>query len=225
MRIPSVSVAQGTFPAATPGERSAQRTAVQPAEIRSALGRAYRSLHGRDPSVPLLDAMTAQACLETASGTSMYNYNFGGIKGAAPGGGTVHLLTRECLPNGAAVQIRDGFRAYGSLDDGARDYVRLLEGRFGGAVAAAESGTLRDFAHELKRAGYFTAPVEEYARALEAHVGVGRPVPVQSAGPGYGSTVGASEPCEFLGEGQLLNVFASLSMAPTSRTHEEEEDP
>jgi hypothetical protein len=154
-------------PSAKPIEVPPERTRVTREQIRDAIGRAYASLNGRPASSSTLEILTAQACLETGSGESMYNYNFGGVKGAGPTGLTARCRTREVL-GGKEVEIRDGFRAYRSLDEGAADYVALLRARFGAALEAAEGGDVRGFAHELKKSGYFTAREEDYAAGLLA---------------------------------------------------------
>jgi flagellar protein FlgJ len=146
---------------------AAQRTPVSQADLRSAIGRAYAKLNGRPASGKTIDVLTAQASLETGSGTQMYNYNFGGIKGTSPSGQTAHYMTRE-VQNGQSIHLQQGFRAYRSLDEGATDYVTLMQTRFGSAMPAAERGDLNGFASSLKGAGYYTAPETEYASALHA---------------------------------------------------------
>jgi hypothetical protein len=142
-------------------------TRTEPAAIRAAIGRAWERLTGQVASPGVLDALSAQAMLETGRGTKMVAYNFGGIKGVGPSGLTTRARTKE-VENGKTVDIVDGFRAYRSLEEGALDYVRLLRSRFGAAVARAEAGDLDGFAHELKRAHYYTADEHEYAAALRA---------------------------------------------------------
>jgi hypothetical protein len=143
----------------------AQRTPVSTTDLRGAIGRAYTRVTGQAPSATLLDTLTAQAALETGRGGKMYNYNFGGIKGAGPNGETAHYMTREVI-GGKDVHLSQGFRAYDSLDAGADDYVRFLTKRYSGAVDQAQAGNVDGFAHALKQAGYYTAPESEYASAL-----------------------------------------------------------
>ncbi len=147
-------------------EVEVQRTSVSRADLRGAIGRAHQKLTGRTPSPALLDVLTAHASLETGSGAQMYNFNFGGIKGASPSGETARMRTREVIA-GREIEVRDGFRSYRSLDDGALDYVRLMRERFGGAVGRAEAGDLDGFAHALKQAHYYTADESTYANALQ----------------------------------------------------------
>ncbi|MBX3258184.1 MAG: glucosaminidase domain-containing protein [Labilithrix sp.] len=165
-----------------------QRTSVTRADLRGAIGRAHQRLTGRAPSAEMLDVLTAHASLETGSGAKMYNYNFGGIKGAGPNGETARCRTKEVI-DGREVEIRDGFRAYRSLDEGALDYVRLMRDRFGGAVARAEAGDVDGFARALKQARYYTADESKYASALRGLAGVpdGAPGPAVHAGPAASS--------------------------------------
>lgn len=148
-----------------------ERTPVSRADLRAAISRAYKTVTGKVASAKVLDTLTAHASLETGSGGSMYNFNFGGIKGSSPTGETAKTRTKEVI-DGKEIEIRDGFRAYHSLDEGAIDYVKLMKGRFGGAVSRAESGDLDGFAHALKQANYYTADETKYASALHSLSGI-----------------------------------------------------
>jgi len=168
-------VAQGSSPiaaVATHGVRQVEplKTAVTQAALRAAIGRAYETVTGKAPTAAVLDTLTAQASLETGRGSQMYNWNFGGIKGVGPSGDTAACMTHEVIDS-HDVTVRQGFRAYKSLDEGAVDYVRVLQHRFGGALAQAGSGNLDAFAHALKSAGYYTASEKDYAAALHAASG------------------------------------------------------
>ncbi len=167
-------------------EVDVQRTRVSRADLRGAIGRAYQKVTGRSATPAVLDALTAHASLETASGDQMYNYNFGGIKGASPRGETAKMRTKEVF-DGREVAVRDGFRSYRSLDEGAVDYVRLMRGQFGAAVARAEVGDLDGFAHALKKAHYYTADEGQYANAL--HRLAGQPI-----GPAHPLTPAPDKP-------------------------------
>jgi hypothetical protein len=143
------------------------RTPVSRHDLRAALGRAYQRVAGRSATRATLDTLTAQASLETASGSRMYNFNFGGIKGASPTRETASCLTHEII-GASDVVVRQGFRAYGSLDEGAEDFVRVLSTHFGSAMSKARAGDLDGFAHALKAAGYYTASETDYASALRS---------------------------------------------------------
>lgn len=151
-------------------EVQARRTPASMGEVRAALARALKTATGRAPNARTVDVLAAQVSLETAHGGSMYNFNFGGIKGASPGGETASYLTREVL-DGKSVTLQQGFRAYGSIDEGARDYVAVLKNRFPQAYAQAIAGNVDGFAHALKQSHYFTASETEYAAGLRAAAG------------------------------------------------------
>jgi hypothetical protein len=145
-------------------------TPTTPDQIRAAIGRAYTRITGRTAPPGVLDALAAQASLETARGQFMLNFNLGGIKGASPRGETARSKTVEVL-GGKKTTITDGFRAYRSLDEGAEDYVRLMQRQFTSALREAARGSLDGFAHALKEQGYYTASETDYARALHALAG------------------------------------------------------
>ena len=177
MRVdPKVGAAQVHATPASTGvtrarEVKLERTQVSRAEIRGAIKRALVKVDGAQPSDKLVDTLTAHSSLETASGDRMFNYNFAGIKGHSPSGMTAVARTREVL-GGKDVEIRDGFRAYATLDEGGVDYVRTMKGRFSGALAPAARGDVAGFAHALKSAGYYTAAESDYARGLAGLMGL-----------------------------------------------------
>jgi Mannosyl-glycoprotein endo-beta-N-acetylglucosaminidase len=143
----------------------ARRTESTPDQIRLALAKALEELPGESPE-GLLDVLVAHVAHETANGRRMYNYNFGGIKGRAPDGAMAVYRTHERV-GGRSVAIRDGFRAYRSIEEGAKDYVSLLARRYPKAIDAAADGGPRAFAVELHRGRYFTDSPASYARNLE----------------------------------------------------------
>jgi hypothetical protein len=149
----------------------ARRTPAAMADVKTAITRALESQTGGRPNSRTVDVLAAQVSLETAHGGSMYNFNFGGIKGASPQGETANYTTREVL-DGHSVTLQQGFRAYRSLDDGARDYVSVLRTRFPQAYQQAIAGNVDGFAHALKQSHYYTAPEAQYASGLKAAAGL-----------------------------------------------------
>jgi flagellar protein FlgJ len=135
--------------------------------------------------------LAAQVSLETARGGQMFNFNFGGIKGASPRGETANYMTREVL-DGQSVHLQQGFRAYSSLDEGAKDYVSVLRTRFPAAFAQAVAGNVDGFAHALKQSHYYTAPEQEYATGLRGAVGLPttspRVEPLQAVPQGFSTS-------------------------------------
>ena len=58
------------------------------------------------------------------------------------------------------------FRAFEELVDGAADHLELLHRRFPDAFTSALQGDARAFSTSLKRAGYYTAPVDQYTKGI-----------------------------------------------------------
>ncbi len=208
-----------------------QRTPVTRADLRAAITRALERADGQRPQAELVNVLTAHASLETASGDRMYNFNFGGIKGASASGNTAVCRTHEVL-GGKDVVIKDGFRAYGSLDEGALDYVRTMKSRFGGALAPAARGDVTGFASALKKAHYYTASEADYARGLTSLMGspMGQPSPASATGSlppanKFGLSTAALSRVEGTldAERWLGATPASLSPSPT-RAHKASED-
>lgn len=131
---------------------------------------AWRDVAGVDPSAPTLGVLWAQWALETGRGRSMHGYNFGGLKGGSPDGGTLVLDTREGFGD-TERRIRSGFRAYDGPAAGARDYVRTLRDDYPEAFSAAASGDSSAFVEGLARRRYFTADPDAYRSAISSLAG------------------------------------------------------
>jgi hypothetical protein len=152
-------------PAADFSVVNAVRTQLSPGEAKNALEGAWKRVFGESPSSETSAILTAQWAHETARGGSMYNYNFGGIKGTGPSGFSVVQRTRE--GHGETERtIRDRFRAYGSAEEGAVDYVQLLNKRYPKALEAAREGDPEGFVRALKSRGYFTGDEASYVRSV-----------------------------------------------------------
>lgn len=143
----------------------AQRTPLTGTQARDALREAWINKYGSAPSEQTLATLTAQWALETGRGSSMMNYNFGGIKGTSPSGLTVEYGTREGW-GATETRIRARFRAYNTAAEGAEDYLSLLDRRYPNALAAARNGDPDGFVRQLKRGGYFTGNEDAYARSV-----------------------------------------------------------
>ena len=144
-----------------------QRTRLSGEQAAAALRSAWTAVRGTPPSDETLSVLVGQWAHETGRGASMLNYNFGGIKGTGPSGLSIAASTREGF--GAEQQrITARFRAYGSAEEGARDYVSLLARRYPDAVQAAEGGDARGFVQALKARGYFTDDEAAYAKSVQS---------------------------------------------------------
>lgn len=144
---------------------AAVRTPIAAAEAANAIEGALRTVTGKAPNGQTVALLTAQWAHETGCGASMYNYNFGGLKGEGPGGQSVVQRTREGWGSSERT-IMDRFRAYDSPEQGALDYVRLLASRYAPALEAAQRGDTSQFVRGLKSGGYFTGNADAYERSV-----------------------------------------------------------
>ncbi len=213
--------------ASPPREVAPRLTPVSQGQLRDAIARAHKKLTGRAPSPRTLDVLTAHASLETASGARMYNFNFGGIKGHGPTGETARCKTREVI-DGKEVTIRDGFRAYRTIDEGAADYMSLMRDRFPGAMEQASRGDVDGFARALKRSRYYTADEGAYAaglRGLMKEPGARPAFDARLPGAPAGSIVGQdrSSAGSFVDDAQLARVMDAIGHhRPTIEPDDEE---
>jgi len=98
----------------------------------------------------------AQSALESNWGRAVVGNAFFGVKGQAASGASATFTTHEVI-NGKAIKINDTFRAYGSFEDAAEDYAKMLRTtpRFRSCFLYANSS---QFAVALARNGYATDP-------------------------------------------------------------------
>ncbi|HEV8551660.1 MAG TPA: glucosaminidase domain-containing protein [Polyangiaceae bacterium] len=148
-----------------PGVVAAVRTPITAEQASSLIAGALERRTGQPPSQETVAILTAQWAHETGRGTSMYNYNFAGIKGSSPAGLSVMQRTKEGYGSTERT-ITDSFRAYRTAEDGADDYVALLERRFPAALDAAKAGDPAGTVRALKHAGYFTGDEVAYTRSV-----------------------------------------------------------
>jgi hypothetical protein len=133
-----------------------------------------------DPSPRQLAIIVAHVILENAAGfTALHWWNFGNVKASAKYPG--NYCTYRCNEV-IAGQVRwfdpphpaTWFRAYGSAAEGAEAHVRFLaedsdgDGKnyYAPAWARLLAGDADGFVRTLSRLGYFTGPVDAYARAV-----------------------------------------------------------
>lgn len=135
-----------------PHDAGARLTPMSEAAISTALQLGHRDVFGHRASLPRLRVARAQVALEVGRGRATYCNNLGNI-GA-------HRREPHCY-------TRTGFRVrkYATARAGARAYWRLSAVRK--ALAFFDTGDARGAAFALRRAGYYTAPAEEYANAMD----------------------------------------------------------
>lgn len=173
----------------------AKRTPATYPDIVAALGVAWGRVFGGRPKPETLYVLAAQWALETARGKSMYNHNFAGIKAGPdqlhtyyPTTEVVTRATAERFLRNQTVSTRceiakdDGglnvtlrffpdndvcrFRAYETIEDGAFDYLVLLQRRFALSWDPVVAGDPAEFSRALKRQGYYTADEPKYTALM-----------------------------------------------------------
>lgn len=147
------------------------RTTFTTKDYARAVLRAWRAYLGVYPSKEAVGCLWAQYALETGRGAFCFNHNIGNVKHTPPRDYMMLRGTWEIV-NGKRVVFEPPhpatwFNAYASLDDAMLEHLKLLrERRYASAWPAVEAGQPGEFAIRLKNKGYYTAPMEDYARGL-----------------------------------------------------------
>jgi hypothetical protein len=178
-------------PGAAPTLVRAARTQLSGEQAASALRSAWTEVRGEPPRPQTLSILVGQWAHETGRGASMLNYNFGGLKGTGPSGLSAAYTTREGWGDDATRGVAR-FRAYGSAEEGARDYVSLLARRYPDAVSAAEQGDAAGFVHALKARGYFTDNEAAYSKSVQSLAALASRAGFDALGAGAGSGAAAA---------------------------------
>ena len=164
---PSSAARESAARPAVAGHVAPTRTPLSGGQAADALEAAWQGSMGRPPSQRTLSILVGQWAHETGRGSAMLNYNFGGLKGSGPSGASTVYATHEGF-GPSEVQTRDRFRAYDSAQQGAGDYLSLLQRRYPDAVQAAEHGDAVGFVQALKSGGYFTGDEAAYTKSVAA---------------------------------------------------------
>ena len=101
----------------------------------------------------------AQACIESAFGTSMLGskwHNYFGMKcGSAWKGKSINLKTKEEYTVGTLTTIRDNFRVYDSMEDGVKGYFDFISTKR--YVNLKSASTPKEYLELIKKDGYATS--------------------------------------------------------------------
>ena len=151
----------------------AVKTIVTPVEMYAALRDASKLVLGAELPRGALLVLLSQWAFETGRGAAMWNFNIGNAKHVTGDGRSFYQIRRNEIIDGKEVWLDPpdpgcSFRAYESLDAGARDYMLLLHSRFAKAWPSVMAGDPRAFALELHNERYYTADPGIYSRNLEA---------------------------------------------------------
>lgn len=176
-----VDLTSDPYDALPPALRIARvRTPMDADTVRSAMMIGYREVTGEDASYDLLASACAMVGVEHAAdvvkggpviwGGAIWCNCIGNIgvgKGAGKWLGEFFDLTADELLNGVRRKITQPLRAHSNAVSGAADYWSfLLQPRFAKAIESMTAGNTDDAAHDLKEQRYYTALVEDYAKAL-----------------------------------------------------------
>lgn len=115
----------------------------------------YAKEYGYKVASPII----AQACNESAYGTSTLGYkyhNYFGLKcGTKWRGRSVNMATREEYKKGVITTIQDNFRAYDSMEDGVKGYFEFISAsRYANLKTANNAQT---YLERIKADGYATS--------------------------------------------------------------------
>lgn len=107
----------------------------------------------------ICSTVIAQACIESAYGTSSLGYkyhNYFGMKcGSTWKGASVNMRTKEEYTAGTLTTIRDNFRAYESIEDGVKGYYDFISVKRYDNLKTATTPQM--YAERLKADGYATS--------------------------------------------------------------------
>jgi len=115
---------------------------------------------------PQRSIVLAQSALETGWWSRMPGNNYGGVKATRAWRGATRLLETTEVMDGESVTLRQLFRSYQTLEEGASDFVKTLRISYPVAFARAEASDIRGYCSALKKAYYFTAAERDYYLAL-----------------------------------------------------------
>lgn len=157
------------LPGGGPDREVAQNwTKLTPADALVALREGWSTVFGYPPTAQALTMLKAQWAHETANGTKMLNYNFGGLKGRSPEGATVQAMTSEGEGENAR-RVSQYFRAYSTAAAGAADFIHLLGRKYPDAIMAARAGQPEAYVAALRAGGYFTGSPSQYLSNLKRY--------------------------------------------------------
>lgn len=146
-------------------------------ELADALVAGYQNVFGSPPSFETLSAGWAKVVHElgiVGGRINVPNNNFGNITSGGGGGEFYQVNAKEYDKSGKSFMVPGRkFVAWSSPEAGATAYWKFLnesgKGRYKPVLEAMKSGNPIDTAKALKDAGYYTAPVDVYAKGVSRH--------------------------------------------------------
>lgn len=145
------------------------KTEVSESQMAQAIIGSWKQLFGNAPTKEQVGLVMAQNSLETGHRKNMWNFNVGNL--TTDGKGTYDfyddLTTKEQVKPGFWEQKNLKYRAYSSLVDGVKDYLKLLSGkRYSKAWDNIMHPDPVAFSKALKESGYYTADEAPYTKNI-----------------------------------------------------------
>lgn len=151
----------------------AVRTPLTLEQALAALADALSAFMQLDPPPRPLSILTAHSALETGHWASMWNNNWGNVKMPPTADGTYTQFRCNEVIGGKVMWFdpphpQCNFRAFATASEGAIEQVRFLaeRPRYAEAWRRCLAGDPAGFVRALHAAGYFTAALEPYERAV-----------------------------------------------------------
>jgi len=154
------------------------RTQYTPQEMVDAFVEAWYGIFNAVPKKEQIGVIFGQWALETGMSASMYNNNIGNVKAPKNPSEEVEYCVLQNvweIINGKKVILSpedpgSWFRSFQTLLDGVKFHFNFLKNnRYKIAWAAVEAGNPADFSKKLRQQGYYTAPEEQYTKALMSY--------------------------------------------------------
>lgn len=149
-----------------------QKTFFTEHDLATAISISFRELLNQEISIDTLAIFWAQFALECGRGKQCYNWNIGNIKRIKNKMWTMYRCSE--IIDGKEIFFdpphpQTMFCAYQSLNEAVTHHLKFLDRpNYATALKCALLGDLEKYILELRKAGYFTASVSLYMRAVNA---------------------------------------------------------
>lgn len=157
------------------------KTSYNASQMVAGFIKGWQNVFNEIPKKESVGVIWAQNAIETGSTSSMWNNNIGNVKyspskNPEDDNDVKYMMLSNVweIINGKKVIFQPPheatwFRAFDTLEDGVGFHLNFLKNkRYKNSWAAVEAGDPVQFAHLLKVAKYYTAPEEDYAKAMKS---------------------------------------------------------
>lgn len=148
------------------------KTEVSESQMAQAIIESWKELfNGTVPTKDQVAMVLAQNALETGHRKSLWNFNIGNITTDGKGSFDFFddLETNEQIAPGSWKKMNLKYRAYPTLKDGMKDYLKLLSGKkYSNAWEHIINPNAISFSKALKQQGYYTADEAKYTKTMKS---------------------------------------------------------